>query len=79
MYMMHQPTQLLTPIFVWYLTKPVNDERWYLVRIDANCERYWTKNVAKGKHWYGLPAAKAYMDEHFKPDEVALGGRMMTI
>ena len=72
---MHQ----LTPIFVWYLTKPINDERWYLARIDENCKRYWTKNVSKGKHWYGLPAAKTFMDENFQPDEVALGGRMTTI
>ena len=74
MYMMHQ----LTPIFVWYLTKPVKNERWYLARVD-DCERYWTKNVEKGRCWYGLPAAKAFMEEHFKPDEVSLGGRMVLL
>lgn len=72
--MMHQPT----PEFVWYIAKVIDDERWYFVRMEAG-GRCWSKKVIKGRYWYGLPAAKAYAEEHFVTGEVIVGGKARLI
>ena len=72
---MHQNT----PEFVWYIAKVVDDERWYLVRVDDRGGRYWSKKAAKGKYWFGLPAAQAYADRNFTDGEVTIGGKARII
>ncbi len=72
--MMHQRT----PEFVWYIAKEINGERWYLVRVEDG-GRYWSKQATKGRYWYGLPATKAFVEEHFAIDEVVIGGKARMI